>query len=141
FPAAGPEPHPALSPGLVVRATASAPEPPRGLLPRQVPLGDAAFNAGRAALAVLALTDRPDLLLAATDDRLHQPYRRPAYPATAALVDVLRRHGVPAAVSGAGPAVLTLTGGDPRPPARDPPGLETWGPPAAPGRVRACPRG
>src|SRR5262249_57078585 len=131
FPAAGPEPHPALSPGLVVRATASAPEPPRGLLPRQVPLGDAAFNAGRAALAVLALTARPDLLPAATDDRLHQPYRRPAYPATAALVDALRGHGVPAAVSGAGPTVLALTSAEALPPTVDLTGFPAWPLPVA----------
>jgi len=48
------------------------------------------------------------LLLAATEDRLHQPYRRSAYPATGRLVDALRAAGVPAAVSGAGPTVLAL---------------------------------
>jgi homoserine kinase len=120
------EPHPSLSPVLLVPATTSATEVTRGLLPRQVPLGDAAFNAGRAALAVLAFTARPDLLPAATDDRLHQPYRRPAYPATAALVDALRGHGVPAAVSGAGPTVLALTVGEPLPPTVDLTGFQAW---------------
>lgn len=104
-------PHPDLVPVLLVPATTSATETTRGLLPQRVPLADAAFNAGRAALAVHALTTRPDLLLAATADRLHQPYRRPAYPATAALVDALRERGVAAVVSGAGPAVLVLTAG------------------------------
>ena len=46
-----------------------------------VPHADAALNAGRAALLVAALTARPpDLLLAATEDRLHQAYRAPAMP-------------------------------------------------------------
>ena len=54
------------------------------------------------------MTAAPHLLLAATEDRLHQPYRRAAYPATGRLVDALRAAGVPAAVSGAGPTVLAL---------------------------------
>jgi homoserine kinase len=83
-------------------------ETARGLLPEQVPHRDAAHAAGRAALAVAALTRRPDLLLAATEDRLHQPYRATAMPATAALMDRLRAAGVAAFVSGAGPSVLAL---------------------------------
>jgi homoserine kinase len=59
-------------------------------------------------LAVAALTARPDLLLAATEDRLHQPYRATAMPATAALMERLRGAGVAAFVSGAGPSVLAL---------------------------------
>ena len=109
-------PHPSLAPVLLVPDATSATQTTRGLLPQQVPLADAAFNAGRAALAVHALTERPDLLLPATEDRLHQPYRRPAYPPTSALVDRLREHGVAAVVSGAGPAVLALTTGAVLPP-------------------------
>jgi homoserine kinase len=80
----------------------------RGLLPATVPHRDATHAASRAALAVAALTARPDLLLAATEDRLHQPYRATAMPATAALMDRLRAAGVAAFVSGAGPSVLAL---------------------------------
>ena len=50
----------------------------------------------------------PSLLLEATEDRLHQPYRAPGMPATAALFTDLREQGVPACVSGAGPSVLAL---------------------------------
>ena len=46
---------------------------------------------------------RPDLLLDATEDRLHQAYRASAMPRSAALVDELRAAGVAAVVSGAGP--------------------------------------
>ena len=81
----------------------------RAMLPEVVPHADAAFNAAHAALLVPALTTRPDLLLEATDDRLHQPYRRPAYPRTADLVAKLRAAGIAATVSGAGPTVLALT--------------------------------
>lgn len=82
----------------------------RGLLPDQVSHDDAARNAGRAALLVTALAGRPELLLAATEDRLHQGYREPAMPRTLALVRELRADGLPAIVSGAGPTVLVLTG-------------------------------
>lgn len=102
------EPHPDLVPVLLVPEMTSSTEVTRGLLPAEVPHADAAFTAGRAALAVHALTAAPQLLLAATDDRLHQTYRRAAYPATARLVAALRAAGVPAAVSGAGPTVLAL---------------------------------
>jgi homoserine kinase len=82
----------------------------RGLLPEQVPHADAAHAAGRAALLVAALTGRPELLLEATEDRLHQDYREPAMPASIALVRALRAAGVAAVVSGGGPTVLALAG-------------------------------
>ncbi len=101
--------HSSLRPVVAVPEIRSSTEATRGLLPETVPHGEAAFNAGRAALAVHALTARPELLLTATEDRLHQGYRAPAYPASAALVDTLRARGVPATISGAGPTVLALT--------------------------------
>ena len=84
----------------------------RGLLPATVPHADAAANLGRAALLVEALTRRPDLLFPATEDRLHQDYRSPAMPGSAALVAELRSQGVAAVISGAGPTVLALTDAD-----------------------------
>jgi len=105
------EPHPELAPVLLVSEETSATKVTRGLLPAEVPHAAAAFTAGRAALLVHALTVAPHLLLAATEDRLHQPYRREAYPATARLVAALRAAGVPATVSGAGPTVLALSAG------------------------------
>ena len=81
----------------------------RGLLPGVVPHGDAAANAGRAALLVAALTSRPELLMTATEDRLHQEYREPAMPESLALVHKLRGSGLPTVISGAGPTVLVFT--------------------------------
>lgn len=80
----------------------------RRMLPETVPHADAAHAAGRAGLLVEALTRRPELLLAATEDRLHQPYRAHCMPASMALVDALRADGVAAMISGAGPSVLAL---------------------------------
>ena len=80
----------------------------RRMLPESVPHRDAAINAGRSALLVHALTIRPDLLYAATEDHLHQQYRREAMPRSVDLVKKLRGAGVAAAISGAGPSVLVL---------------------------------
>jgi homoserine kinase len=102
------EPHPEVTPVVLVPETYSATSVTRGLLPAQVPHADAAFVAGRCALAVHALTARPDLLLPATEDRLHQDYRAQAWPETMRLVRELRDKGVPATVSGAGPTVFAL---------------------------------
>ena len=79
------------------------------LLPAQVSHDDARFNVSRAALLVVALTERPDLLMAATEDVLHQPQRAPAMPASAEYLRLLRRHNVAATLSGAGPALIALS--------------------------------
>ncbi|GAA1342204.1 homoserine kinase [Saccharothrix algeriensis] len=102
------EPHPALAPVVLVPEQESSTTTTRGLLPASVPHADAAFAAARSALAVHALTADPALLVDALDDRLHEPYREPAWPETFALVRALREAGVAAAVSGAGPTVLAL---------------------------------
>ena len=89
----------------------SSTEIARAALPAVVPHVDAAFNAARAALLVLAMTGRPDLLMTATEDRLHQDYRAPSMASTARLVATLRAAGVAAVVSGAGSTVLALAAG------------------------------
>jgi homoserine kinase len=82
----------------------------RGLLPETVLHRDAAANSARSALLIAALTSKmgSDVLLDATEDRLHQSYREPAMPASLALVDRLRKAGIPAVISGAGPTVLAF---------------------------------
>lgn len=83
-------------------------ESARGMLPGMVPFADATHAAGRAALAVAAFTANPDLLLQATEDRLHQDYRKQAYPQSWELVQQWRTAGIPAAISGAGPSVIAF---------------------------------
>jgi homoserine kinase len=80
----------------------------RSLQPAQVPHEDAVFNVSRSALLIAALIQSPELLLSATEDKLHQDYRAAAMPDTSALVRLLRAAGFPAVVSGAGPSVLVL---------------------------------
>ncbi|MBM6980180.1 MAG: homoserine kinase [Actinomyces succiniciruminis] len=83
-------------------------EEARKVLPDSVPRADALFNTSRAAILMLALAGRPDLLMAGTEDRLHQEYRRGVLPASMAVMDSLREQGYPAVISGAGPTVLVL---------------------------------
>lgn len=80
----------------------------RSLQPESVPHEDAVFNVSRSALLIAALTQSPDLLMAATEDRLHQDYRAAAMPETNSLVELMRENGHAAVVSGAGPSVLVL---------------------------------
>jgi homoserine kinase len=101
-----------LDPVVCVPATELSTHAARAMLPAAVPHADAAFNAGRAALLVHALTRRPSLLPVATEDRLHQLQRAPAMPETAELVGRVRALGGAAVVSGAGPSVLVLGAGE-----------------------------
>jgi homoserine kinase len=80
----------------------------RKLLPESVPHADAAANSARSALLSHALTHRPDLLFRATEDFLHQEYRQSGMPASLKLMRTLRKAGVAAFISGAGPTVLAL---------------------------------
>jgi homoserine kinase len=99
---------PGITPVAIIAPEPVSTETARGLLPSHVPHADAARNAGRSALLVAALTARPEALLDATEDWLHQDYRAPAMPATRDLLRRLRAAGVPAVVSGAGPSVLAF---------------------------------
>lgn len=80
----------------------------RKMLPESIPFADAQRNTTNAALMTQAITIRPDLLFAATEDFLHQSYRQEAMPASFALMTKLRAAGLAAFVSGAGPTVLAL---------------------------------
>jgi len=100
--------HPDIRIFSAIPAERSLTAATRVLLPGRVSHEDARFNVSRAALLVVALTERPDLLLAATEDVLHQPQRAAAMPTSAEYLQLLRRCDVAAALSGAGPAVIAL---------------------------------
>lgn len=104
--------HPAVNLFAAVPQVRSSTAETRAVLPEQVSHTDARFNLSRSALLVVALTERPDLLMAATEDVLHQPQRAASMPASAEYLAVLRRCGVAAVLSGAGPAVLALSTDD-----------------------------
>ncbi len=93
---------------LVPEAERVATQDARRVLPRSIPLQSVSFNLGRVALAVLALTGRPDLIGPALEDRVHQPYRLPLMPSARALFEDLRQAGFPVCVAGSGPSLLAF---------------------------------
>lgn len=101
--------HRDLDPVVLLPRTQLPTTTARAVLPQQVPHVAAALNSARAALLVQALARRPDLLLPATRDWLHQEQRRASLGGAMELIDVLRDAGLGAVVSGAGPSVLVLT--------------------------------
>jgi homoserine kinase len=104
--------HRGVSPVVFVPESTLSTKLARSLQPASVPHEDATFNVSRSALLVAALIQSPELLLAATEDRLHQSYRASAMPETDVLIRMLRDAGLAAVVSGAGPSLLVL-GSDP----------------------------
>lgn len=102
--------HRGISPLVLVAPNEMSTKLARSLQPESVPHTDAVFNVSRSALLVAALTQSPELMMAATEDRLHQNYRASAMPETSKLISDLREKGHPAVVSGAGPSVLVLEG-------------------------------
>jgi homoserine kinase len=109
YAAAGMRIHPDIRLFVAIPEQKSLTAETRVLLPGSVSHGDARFNVSRAALAVVALTERPDLLMEATEDVLHQPHRAGAMRPSAEYLNTLRRSNIAAVLSGAGPAVLALT--------------------------------
>ncbi len=105
---------------VFIPATSSSTKVARKALPESVAHGDAVFNAARSALLVAVLTGSAgqplgpagDLLVSATQDRLHQPYRSSASRTSAALMTSLRADSIAAVISGAGPSVLALARGE-----------------------------
>jgi homoserine kinase len=102
--------HRGISPLVLVAPNEMSTKLARSLQPESVPHTDAVFNVSRSALLVAALTQSPELMMSATEDRLHQNYRASAMPETSKLISKLRENGHPAVVSGAGPSVLVLDG-------------------------------
>ncbi len=100
--------HRGVSPLICVPQATMSTKVARSLQPISVPHEDAIFNVSRSALLIAALIQSPELLLAATEDRLHQSYRAAAMPETDSLIATLRAAGFPAVVSGAGPSILVL---------------------------------
>ncbi|NUU05775.1 homoserine kinase [Leifsonia sp. C5G2] len=104
--------HRGVSPLVLVPEHVMSTALARSLQPQSVPHEDAVFNVSRSALLVAALIQSPELLHAATEDKLHQSYRASAMPETDRLITLLRENGFAAVVSGAGPSILVL-GSDP----------------------------
>ena len=83
----------------------------RAVLKQQVPLKDAIFNIGHAAMLLAALSQgRIDALQGAFEDRLHQPYRASLIPGMDDVFAAAKQNGaLGAVISGAGPTLIAYT--------------------------------
>ncbi len=91
-------------------------EEARRVLPTQYSRADAVANVQNSMLLLAAFTQgRRDLLSAALEDRIHQPYRAALCPLLPCLQELKGKEGIlGSALSGAGPSVLIFL--DPRAP-------------------------
>jgi homoserine kinase len=81
----------------------------RQALPNEVSRESAAFNLSRMALLMAGLADSRVLIAEATEDRLHQDYRSPFFPAAPKLLAAMADGGARAVCwSGAGPSLLGI---------------------------------
>ena len=84
----------------------------RSILPKEVLMQDAIYNAKRLAMLIQALnTNDAKLMKSALKDRLHQPYREKLVPGMKEIMDAFKHEdGVLGCVlSGAGPSLLVIS--------------------------------
>lgn len=84
----------------------------RSVLPKEVPMGDAVFNAKRLAMFVEAVnTKDAELMKIALQDKLHQPYRMKLVPGLDKIIENLKHEEnvLGCVLSGAGPAILVIS--------------------------------
>ncbi len=99
---------------LVLPSQPLATSEARAMLPDCYPRADVVANIQSAALLGLAFAQaRADLLRVAMQDRIHQPYRAPLCPLLPRLLPLAGEHGIlGASLSGAGPSMLVVAGGE-----------------------------
>ncbi len=84
----------------------------RSVLPKEVPMKDAIFNAKRLAMFVEAVhTKDSELMKLALQDRLHQPYRMKLVPGLSAIIENLKHFDnvLGCVLSGAGSSILIIS--------------------------------
>lgn len=84
----------------------------RSVLPKEVPLEDAIFNAQRMGMFVEAVnTHDAELMKLALKDKLHQPYRMKLVPGLEKIMENLKHEDnvLGCVLSGAGPAILIVS--------------------------------
>jgi homoserine kinase len=108
------EPTSEVSPLILVAREKFKTGKARRILPPQVSRQDAVASSSATSALVAVLTGHAGVhwLMAATDDRLHEPYRLPLMPETQRLRRELRDAGIATALSGAGPSLICLVPSD-----------------------------
>ena len=84
----------------------------RSVLPKEVPMEDAVFNAKRLAMLIEAInTKDADLMKYALQDRLHQPYRMKLVPGLDKILENLKHEEnvLGCVLSGAGPGIIVIS--------------------------------
>lgn len=84
----------------------------RSVLPKEVPMQDAIFNAKRLGMLIQAInTKDAELMKMALQDRLHQPYRMKLVPGLDKIMDNLKHEEnvLGCVLSGAGPAIIVIS--------------------------------
>jgi homoserine kinase len=84
----------------------------RSVLPAEVPMKDAVFNAQRMAMFVDAVNKKDsNLMRVALQDKLHQPYRMKLVPGLDAIMDNLKHFDnvIGVVLSGAGSSILVIS--------------------------------
>ena len=87
----------------------------RSVLPKEVPMPDAVFNAQRMGMFVRAVnTKDAELMKLALKDRLHQPYRMKLVPGLEKIIANLKHEDdvLGTVLSGAGPSILIVSKGN-----------------------------
>ncbi|MDQ0724712.1 homoserine kinase [Paenibacillus sp. W4I10] len=104
------EPHQDLQALVIVPEFQLSTSKARNVIPEQFGMSDVVHNISRSSLLVAALASgRLDMIQKAMSDRIHQPYRASLVPGMAEILEHAVDHGaLGAALSGAGPTVLTL---------------------------------
>lgn len=84
----------------------------RSVLPKEVPMEDAIFNAQRMGMFIQAVhTHDAELMKLALKDRLHQPYRMKLVPGLEKIIENLKHEDnvLGCVLSGAGPSILIVS--------------------------------
>lgn len=103
-------PPPALETIVIIPDFQLSTEKARHALPQQYDKSDVVFNIGRSSLLVAALASgQLQLIRAAMQDRVHQPYRASLIPGMSFILEQATRYGaLGAALSGAGPTLIAF---------------------------------
>ncbi len=84
----------------------------RSVLPKEVPMPDAVFNAKRLGMFVQAVNKKDEILMRlALQDKLHQPYRMKLVPGLDKIIENLKHEEdvLGCVLSGAGPSILVIS--------------------------------